>query len=79
VASPGSEMRGSTTTKFPLLPCPGFLLGSETVLACFWEDIRKCNTCSSLVIFKILTVKLAAAAEYTEIPKLEGGTCPNAP
>jgi len=29
-----------------------------------------------LVIFEIFTVKLAAAAEYTKFPKLEGGTCP---
>jgi len=33
---------------------------------------RKCNTCFSLVIFEIFTVKLAAAAECTNFQKLEG-------
>src|SRR6218665_2059990 len=74
------EMRGEGAQQvFPLLPCPGFLLRSMTILACFWGDIQKCNTCFSLAIFKVFTAKLAAAAEYTEFPKLEGGMCPNAP
>jgi len=49
------------------------------VLACFLWDRRKCNTCFSLVIFRIFTVTLTAAAELTEFPKLEEGHVPQCP
>jgi len=81
------EMRwGGTTWIFSLLHCPGFFSSSETVLICFMRvlacllwDRRNCNTCFSLVIFEIFTVKLAAAAECTQFPKLEVGHMPQCP
>jgi len=38
VASPGNEVRGAQNEFF--LTCPGFLLGSETVLICLREFQR---------------------------------------
>jgi len=37
VASTENEVRGAQHKFFPLLPCPGFLFGSKTVLICLHE------------------------------------------
>jgi len=82
VASPGNEVRGHSMN-FSSPPLPGISFGFRgcfnllmRVLEYFWRDRQTCDTCFSLVIFEIFTVKLAAAAEFQ---KLEGGKCPNAP
>ena len=68
--------------KFSSLPLPGIFSSSETALICLREFQRvsfEIDKNVILIVFEIFTVKLAETAECTEFPKLEGGTCPNAP
>ena len=70
---------GETAWMFSSPPLPKISFGFQDcfyrftwVLACFWRNRWNFNTCFSLVILEIFTVKLAAAAECTEFPKLYG-------
>ena len=66
---------GEHNMNFSSPPLPGISFRFRDFLNLL--DRRKCIT-YSLVIFEIFTVKLAAAAECTEFPKL-GGYVPKCP